>query len=254
MTEQRAPGDIFSSVSAGYAAFRPRYPRALFEFVASVAPRHDRAWDCGAGSGQATGDLADWFDHVVASDVSAEQIARGPKRSTIHWIVGSAEEPPLRSGSIDAITVAQALHWFDFERFYEAVRRVAAPGAVLVAWTYEAGRMEGDIGVALRRFTFETMKPYWPPQRRYVDHAYRTIPFPFERIPTPDLRLEDEWTLARLVGFMRTWSAVAQYRARQDGDPVAAIERELAVLWGDSDVARPIVWPMALLAGRVSAA
>src|SRR6185369_14124298 len=115
VTGQRAPGDIFSAVSAGYAAFRPRYPRELFEFVAGVAPRRERAWDCGAGSGQATADLAEWFQQVAATDVSAEQVARGPKNPRIEWIVATAEASPLRPRMIDAITVAQALHWFDHE-------------------------------------------------------------------------------------------------------------------------------------------
>ena len=253
MTEQRAPGDIFSAVSAGYAEFRPRYPRELFEFVASVAPRRERAWDCGAGSGQATTDLAEWFEQVVATDVSAEQIARGPKSPRIEWIVATAEALPLQSRMIDAITVAQALHWFDHEQFFLEVRRVASPGAVLVAWTYEAGRMDGQIGAALRRFTFETMGPYWPPERRYVDEGYRTIPFPFERISPPELRLEEEWPLARLTGFIRTWSAVSRYRKAHSDDPVAEIERELAPMWGEVATRRRIIWPMVLLAGRVAA-
>ena len=131
MTERRAPGDHFSTVSAGYAAFRPRYPRHLFEFVASVAQRRRRAWDCGAGSGQATVDLAEWFDETVGSDVSAEQIARAPAHPRVRWLVARAEAAPLAPASIDVIVVAQALHWFDHARFYDEVRRVAAPGTTI---------------------------------------------------------------------------------------------------------------------------
>jgi SAM-dependent methyltransferase len=251
---QRAPGDIFSAVSAGYAAFRPRYPRPLFDFIASVAPRRDRALECGAGSGQATVDLAEWFDHVVATDVSASQIAQAPRHDRILWVVAPAEALPLRAGSIDLVGVAQALHWFDFDAFFSEVRRVASRGAVLVAWTYAAGRMDGEIGELLRRFTFETVGPYWPPQRRHVDAEYQTIPFPFNRIATPALELEDHWPLARLVGFMRTWSAVTRFRARRGEDPVAAVESDLASLWGDVEQPRRIVWPMAMLAGRISPA
>jgi hypothetical protein len=254
VTRQRAPGDIFAAVSVGYAAFRPRYPRQLFEFIASVTSRHGRAWECGAGSGQATVNLAEWFDEVVATDVSAEQIARAPRHQNdkVRWVVASAESTPLRSRSVDLIAVAQALHWFDFDRFYAEVRRVAATGATIEAWTYAAGRMEGDIGVALKRFTFETLAPYWPPQRRHVDEEYRTIPFPFERITPPALQLEERWPLGQLVGFMRTWSAVARYTQTHSDDPVYAVERELASLWGDVESRRRIVWPMVLVAGRVT--
>jgi SAM-dependent methyltransferase len=199
-------------------------------------------------------DLAEWFGEVVATDVSAQQISEAPRRSNVMWIAAAAESPPLRSSSVDVIAAAQALHWFDHERFNAEVRRVAAPGAVIAVWTYAAGRMEGTVGEALRRFTFETMGPYWPPERRHVDSEYRSIPFPFDRIPTPGFQLEDDWPLARLVGFFRTWSAVLQYRRKHGDDPVRAIEREMAELWGDPASTRRIVWPLFLIAGRVSKA
>ncbi len=252
MTVGRAPGDHFSKVSAAYAAFRPRYPRALFEFIASTAPRRQRAWDCGAGSGQATVDLAEWFDEVIGTDVSAEQLAQAPRHPKITWLVTPAESTPLLPASIDAITVAQALHWFDHDRFYAEVRRVAAPNAVISAWTYQAPRMDGPVGHALRRFTFETLADYWPPGRRYVDEGYRSIPFPFERLPTPTLSLEDRWTLTQLTGFIRTWSATARFIEKHGSDPVPSVERELAELWTNPEEPRKIVWPLIVLAGHVS--
>lgn len=252
MTVGRAPGDHFSTISAAYAAFRPRYPRALFEFIASIAPRRQRAWDCGAGSGQATVDLADWFEEVIGTDASAEQIARAPRHAKITWAVTRAESTPLATASIDVITIAQALHWFDFDRFYAEVRRVAATDAVICAWTYEAPRMEGPVGEALRHFAFETLADYWPPGRSYVDEGYRSIPFPFERLVAPTLSLEDRWTLDQVAGFMRTWSAVARFAETHGTDPVVPIERELRELWPDPNEPRRITWRLAVLAGRVS--
>jgi hypothetical protein len=123
---QRVPGDHSSGVSAGYAAFRPQYPRALFEFLAAIAPRRGRVWDCGTGTGQAAVELAAWFDDVIATDVSAAQIAQAPSNPKIEWIVTPAETTPLQSASIDLVTVAQALHWFDHARFYDEVRRRSA--------------------------------------------------------------------------------------------------------------------------------
>lgn len=252
MSSPRAPGDHFSGVSAGYSAFRPRYPHALFEFLATITPRHQLAWDCGAGTGQATVDLAEFFDRVIGTDVSAEQIARAPAHPKITWLVSPGEATPLASGSVDLITVAQALHWFDHARFNPEVRRVAAPGAAIAAWTYAAPRMDGDVGEVLRHFMFETVGPYWPPERRYVDDEYRSIPFPFDRTPAPSLVLEECWDLAQVVGYMRTWSASTRYRAAHGDDPVTPVEGELGAVWGDATTPRRISWPLIVLAGRVT--
>lgn len=252
MTAGRAPGDHFSTVSAAYAEFRPRYPRALFEYIASIAPRRRLAWDCGAGSGQATVDLAEWFDEVIGTDVSAEQLAQAPRHPKITWLVTPAESTPLVTGSIDVITIAQALHWFDHARFYAEVRRVAAPNAAICAWTYQAPQMDSPLGEVLRRHIFETLAGYWPPGRRHVDEGYRSIPFPFERLPTPTFSLEDRWGLAQLAGFIRSWSATARFVETQGHDPVPAMERELRALWRDPAEPRRITWPVVVLAGRVS--
>lgn len=251
MTDRRVPGDHFSGVAAGYAAFRPQYPRALFEFLATIAPRRGRVWDCGTGTGQAAVDLAEWFDEVIATDVSAAQIAQAPPNSRIEWLVSAAESTPIRPASIDLVTVAQALHWFDHPRFYDEVRRVAAPGAAIAAWTYGSPRMAGEVGEALRRFSSETVGPYWPPERRHVDAGYRTIPFPFPEIAAPALNLVEHWSRAQLAGYLRTWSATTRYVAKRGHDPVEQFEHDLETWWPDQTEQRPIEWPLIVIAGRV---
>jgi hypothetical protein len=247
-----SPGDHFSGISSAYARFRPRYPKALFDFIAAIAPRHRLAWDCGAGSGQATLDLTEHFDLVIATDVSARQIAEAPAHSRITWRVAPADASGISDHSVDATTVAQALHWFDHDRFATEVRRVSASDAVVVAWTYETPFLDGDAGAILRRYAFETVGAYWPPERRYVDEGYRTIPFPFERIDVPTLELVEHWTRDQLAGYMRTWSSTTRYREQHAADPVADVERELANVWPDRAEARKIVWRVPILAGRVS--
>jgi hypothetical protein len=165
--------------------------------------------------------------------------------------VSPAESAPLASGSVDLITVAQALHWFDHARFNGEVRRVAAPQAAIAAWTYAALRMDGAVGDVLRRTMFETLGPYWPPERRYVDEEYRSIPFPFERLPSPSLALEEHWNFAQVVGYMRTWSATTRFVTAHGDAQVVAVERELGELWGDPTQARRITWPLVVVAGRV---
>lgn len=251
MSAPRAPGDHFSSVSTAYATFRPHYPRALFEFISSIAQNHRRAWECGAGSGQATTDLVEYFDEVIATDISAKQIASALPHPRVRWIVSPAESTPIASQSIDLIAVAQALHWFDHKRFNAEVRRVAAPGAAIVAWMYGTPRMEGPVGAALDRLMFEILGTYWPPERNHVIAEYRTIPFPFQRIAAPTLSLEESWPLERIAGYARSWSATVQYRATHADDPVEAFEREARESWTEGEP-RAIVWPLTTIAGRVA--
>ena len=241
----------FGPVAADYAAFRPTYPPALFEYLAEVAPRRDTAWDCGAGSGQATLDLANWFRFVVATELSGEQADRATRHGNVAWALARAEATPLAGGAMDLVAVAQALHWFANDAFYAEVRRVAAPAGIFAAWSYGPAWVEGAAGTALARFAQEIVGPYWPAERRYVDEGYRTIPFPFEELEPPKLHLEVRWTLPELLGYARSWSATSRYMKATLTDPVADLERGMQALWPEPDEARRVVWPLAIRIGRV---
>src|SRR5262249_32870016 len=132
--------DHFSKVAADYSIFRPRYPEELFEYLASLAPRRTLAWDCAAGSGQATLGLATRFDAVIATDASAAQLAAAPRHPRIDSRVARAERSDLRSGSVDLAVVAQALHWLMLEPFYDEAHRVLTAGGVLAVWCYGSER------------------------------------------------------------------------------------------------------------------
>lgn len=252
MSEGKAPADHFSKLSATYAEFRPRYPQALFDFVASIAPARRLAWDAGAGSGQATVALAERFDHVIGTDISGEQLSRAPQNPKIEWHVAAAERVPMiADGSVDLVTIAQSLHWFDHPRFYAEARRVAVADGVIAAWTYAPARMEGRVGDVVHRFMYGDVGAYWPPERRYVDNEYRDIPFPFERIVAPPLSLVNDWTVEQVAGYLRSMSATGRYVEQHGSDPVAPVEDELRALWGAS-ATRRITWPLAVLAGKLS--
>ncbi|HEY9227548.1 MAG TPA: methyltransferase domain-containing protein, partial [Gemmatimonadaceae bacterium] len=199
----------------------------------------------------ATIDLAEYFDEVVATDLSQKQLVEAPDVPNVGWVAARAEAAPIRTASIDLVTVAQALHWFDHGAFFAEVRRVATPGAAVAAWTYGVPKMDGEVGEALNRLMFETLGGYWPPGRGYVEDEYRSIPFPFERLPAPKLPLHETWTFARVAGYARTWSASARYAAATGVDAVESFEREARAVWTD-DAPRAITWPLVLLAGRVS--
>ncbi|HXB23961.1 MAG TPA: class I SAM-dependent methyltransferase [Gemmatimonadaceae bacterium] len=243
--------DYFSAQAATYAAFRPTYPRELFTFVAECAPRRDLVWDCATGSGQAALALADDFARVIATDSSAKQLAHAPPHERIEYRVAPAEDSGLPDACADAITVAQALHWFDLDRFYPEVRRVLAPQGVLVIWSYnDAVLDDSSLDAELQRYNAMTVGPYWPPERQIVRDGYRTVPFPFDRIEAPPFTLTRDWTLAELSGYLRSWSATTRYISEHGTDPVVEFEQSVADRWGNPTRQRRVSWPLVVLAGR----
>ena len=137
--------DHFSGHARHYAAHRPGYPAELFDFLAAECRARDLAWDCATGNGQAARSLASRFRRVVATDASAEQIASAEPAEGVDFYVAPAEASALPAGSVDLVTVAQALHWFNIERFFEEADRVLKPGGLLACWSYHHCRVEPAI-------------------------------------------------------------------------------------------------------------
>ena len=242
---------LFSTQSDAYRAYRPTYDDQLFAWLAGLAPGKSLAWDCGCGSGQASSDLARYFEHVVATDVSEKQLAQAGPAPNITYRCEPAESVSLGNGSVDLTVAAQALHWFDVERFYAEVRRVSKPGALLAVISYNICEVAPALDVMVDRLYTGVLGPYWAPERQHVETGYRTIPFPFERIPAPVSALKARWGLEQFLGYLESWSAVASYRAATGFDPIAPMRPEFAACWGDAARLRTIEWPLTVNAGTV---
>jgi len=242
--------DHFSATAARYARLRPNYPPRLFSYLAGIAPSRRRAWDAGAGNGQASRALARHFREVVATDASAEQIARARPHPRVTYRVAPAEKSGLSAESADLVTAAQAAHWFDLPRFWREVRRVLVPGGAVAIWCYELFRVGPRVDAVVARFYRDVVGPYWPPERKLVETGYRTVEFPFEELAPPRFEMRRRWSLPRVLGFLSTWSAVQRFRQSTGEDPVAAIRPELAKAWGPSGGARTLRWELALRVGR----
>ncbi len=241
--------DNFSRDSASYAEYRPRYPRDLFAWLASVSVGHELAWDAGTGNGQAAVALADHFNRVIATDPSVKQLEQAVAHPRVEYLV-AAEAADLDPVSVDLATVAQALHWFDRPAFWSEVRRVVRPGGIVAVWCYELQHVSPDLDAVIGRFYRETVGPYWTPDRRLVEDGYRSIEFPFAELAVPSFAMTAEWTLEQQVGYLGTWSAVGRYRDQVGTDPVSLVRPDLERVWG-ADPVRTVSWPLSVRAGTV---
>lgn len=222
----------------------------MYARLAELVPRRSLVWDCATGNGQAAHDLARYFDRVIATDASPEQIGQAKAVPNVQYRVAPAEESGLPDRSIGLTTVAQALHWLDLERFYAEVRRVTVPGGVIAAWSYGACSAGTDVEDLLWGFEHQTVGRYWNEGRRWVDEGYRTIPFPFDEVPMSPLVLRATWTLRQLGEYLRSWSAVEKFRRDRGKDPVAPLLEHIAKHWRP-DAPREITWPLTVRVGRV---
>src|SRR5689334_20990349 len=110
--------DNFSSQSEKYQQFRPTYPDELYTFLFAQVDSKEVAWDCGTGNGQVAKELSKQFRLVYATDISENQIKNASRADNITYQVESAEQSSFPDKCFDLVTVAQAIHWFDFDAFY----------------------------------------------------------------------------------------------------------------------------------------
>jgi SAM-dependent methyltransferase len=243
--------DHFSGVARSYRAFRPGYPPELFAWLASLVPRRDTALDCGCGNGQASLGLAEHFSTVVAVDPGAEQIRNAVPNPRVSYRVAPAEATGIPGGSVDLVVAAQALHWFDLDRFYPEVRRVAREEALFAAFTYGLLEVDERVDRVIATLYGEILRGYWPRERAHVDAKYRTLPFPFAETPAPAFSISEVWPFEQLTGYIATWSGASEYRRRTGKDPLSEIGPALAAAWGPPEERKRIAWPLTLRAGRI---
>lgn len=242
----------FSPFAERYARARPRYPPELFAWLAAQVDRHETAWDCATGNGQAARGLAERFARVVATDASAEQLRFAPAHPRIEWRVAPAERSGLPDAAVDLVAVAAAAHWFDLPAFVAEAQRVARAGAVLAVWTYHVGDVEPPFDRLFHRLYWEIVKPYFAPQTRLVDERYATLALPGEELAPPPFRMTADWTCSQALDFVASWSGSQAYRAAHGHDPSQLVRDDLASLWGDPDAVRRVRWPLHLRAVRLA--
>ncbi|OTG69600.1 SAM-dependent methyltransferase [Acinetobacter sp. ANC 4470] len=234
--------DLFSQHSLRYKQARPNYSISILKEILQHVPERTFAWDCGAGSGQFTQLLAPYFDHVVATDISDAQLQQAPYFENVSYQVQAAEQTSIPAQSIDLVTVAQAIHWFDFEAFYTEVKRVLKPQGVMAVIGYGLIQLKDTtLNSLVQQLYFETLKDYWDSERRYIDEGYQTIPFPFQEQAVPTLSLQYQWTAQQLLSYLNTWSALKHYQEQNSDDPLQLISNTLNAAPENLDVTFPVL-------------
>ena len=240
--------DHFSTISARYAQYRPRYPRALVDALADRSPACDVAWDIGCGTGQLSVALAQRFARVIATDPAQAQLDQAEAAPGVEYRRAPAEASGLPDASVDLAVAAQAAHWFDWPRFLVEVGRVARPGALIALVTYGYGAFAGD--APLIAFYRDVLGPYWPPERVHVENGYRDLVLPWPAVETPEIAMTASWTRDELLGYVGTWSATVKLVAKEGTAPVERFAAQLAQSWPAPEERRTIRWPLTLVLAR----
>lgn len=244
--EKPAFKDHFSGHAGDYAAHRPGYPPALFDWLADQSPGRSLAWDCATGNGQAAVALAEHFERVVASDASTAQIAQAAPHPRVEYRIEPAEHSSLAPASVDLLTVAQAFHWFDHEAFHGEADRVLRPQGIVAVWAYPLARIDDRVDPLVFDLYERRLGEYWPPERRFIERGYSDFALPWPEVAAPSFEMTARWTLDALIGYLGTWSALRRCVAEDGHNPLKEMEKPLAEAWGDPGETKLVRWPLIL--------
>ncbi len=243
--------DRFSEQAGMYKKFRPNYPASLYREILRITPGRGVCWDCGTGNGQVAMELSRHFKAVYATDISEQQLARAPKLQNVYYGVERAESTGFPDSCFDLITVAQAIHWFDIPCFYQEVRRVGKPGAILAVWGYGLLKVSPGINRLIHRFYDSVVGPYWDFERKYIEAGYETIGFIFPEIQLAQgFMIEKNMDLADLRGYLNSWSAVQNYIKEIGTNPVGELVDQLLEYWPEGSK-KGVSFPVFIKAGKI---
>lgn len=222
----------FGSEAARYERIRPPYPAAAIDFVLANTEQPQRILDLGAGTGKLTRSLIGRAGEVVAVEPDAQMRAVLASSVPLASVFeGSAERIPLPTGSVDAILVGQAFHWFSRPAADHELARVLRPGGVIgLIWNFPDRSV--DWIPQLYQATGDRDGP-WSAEHADLDPAL---------FGDPELSTtcwEHELAGAgALLDMVHTWSWVITRSTREQ----QAVDRRLAVLVTQhAELQRPVI-------------
>ncbi len=141
----------------------------MIKYLSGLIAENKTAWDCGCGNGQVAVILSDYFKEVYATDISAKQIENAVEKPNVQYRITTAENSGLENNSVDMITVAQAIHWFDFNNFYAEVNRVSKTGCILAVWCYSLVQINAEADALIGNLYSTILgDKYWDAERNIL--------------------------------------------------------------------------------------
>lgn len=239
--------DNFSLQSAAYAKFRPQYPDEMMAYIVSFVNLKQTALDVATGNGQVAVKLSRYFETVYATDISEKQLQNALPAPNVVYKKEPAEQTSFEDKQFDLITVAQAVHWFEFDPFYKEIGRILRNDGIFAIMGYGLFTTNPGSDKILMDYYHNIVGPYWDAERKYIDEMYATIPFPFDEIATEKFYNHFQWTFEQLVGYLETWSATQHYKDKNGKNPVDLIHDDLKKSWENNDM--KVTFPLLLRIG-----
>jgi ubiquinone/menaquinone biosynthesis C-methylase UbiE len=245
------PKDRFSEQAKTYALYRPVYPEELFKYIVSFVKEKEIAWDCATGNGQSAVPLSGYFKKVFASDISQKQLQQATRKNNIEYLICPAEATSFPTNSFDLITVSQAYHWLNWQKFHDEAIRVGKPNCVVAIWMYDLiSSPQQDLHQLIQHLYKNVAGPYWDAERRYVDDRYANVLFNFKPLPSKEFVIETRFTPEQLLGYFSTWSATQNFIKANGHSPIEQVKEDLYKIWPGSE-SRNFMFPVILKLGKI---
>lgn len=242
--------NLFNEKSEYYAKARPQYPEEIYEYLVTVCHDHKTVWDGACGNGQAAVGLARYFERIEATDISEGQIANAIQHPKVTYTVQSSEKTDFHDNQFDLVSIAQALHWFDYQLFWPEVKRVLKSRGVFAAWGYSWFSIEDRIDAIIQEEFLRHLEPYWAPQNKLLWDYYRNIPFPFERLATPEIEMKMIWNLNQLFAYLHSWSATRHCIEKTGSAFMSDAYKVVKSKWGQAGKKKIIEMDFCMIVGR----
>ncbi|AXG74978.1 class I SAM-dependent methyltransferase [Flavobacterium arcticum] len=242
--------DNFSLQAKDYSIYRPHYPQEMISYIMTFVKNKNKALDVATGNGQVATAIALFFTTVYGIDISQKQLDNAVQQENIIYKIQRAEHTSFNTEEFDLITIAQAIHWFEFDAFYNEVYRILKPSGVIAVMGYGLFQSNTETEGVINYFYNNIIGNFWDSERRYIEEEYKTIPFPFDEVETnKQFSITFTWTFEQLVGYLETWSAVQHYIRQNGSNPLNIIKDDLKESWAKSDMR--VTFPLLLRIGRL---